>query len=294
MKRKQILAAGLLSALLAVGTVGMALADTPEITVNGEKVEVTEKLFEENGQTMVPLRAVAEKMGYEVCWYAKEQSICVVDGGWQILMWIGKDEYFGATNEPGTTGMTAPMEFGAPPRLVNGRTCIPAAVFELLGWEYEGAGQAVNFRRIGQSEEPADEPAAGMANPFAEYNTPTELAEQMGFKVMEISELPEDITETVYIGSNFGLAQVLYCNEAGECLRLRQQKGSGDISGDYNEYPKVKSVTFGGTSCTLKGGAEGYYLALWEDQGYAFSLRSEEPASEAEFIAYIESLGIRE
>ena len=134
----------------------------------------------------------------------------------------------------------------------------------------------------------------GMPNPFTEYDNPAALAEQMGFQMMEIGALPEDITETIYIGSNFGLSQVLYLNEDGESLRLRQQEGSGDISGDYNEYPKIKTVTPGEVAYTLKGAAEGYYLALWENQGYAFSLSSEEAATEEEMMAYIESLYVRE
>ncbi len=313
MKNGKMMLTALLAAALAWETAGFALADepplagAPEITVNGETVELAdslpERLFEENGQVMVPLRAVAEKMGYTVLWNGEDQSVRVVNGSWEARLTIGEDSYTGVNNDPEMAGLALPQHYGAAPQLIEGTTYAPAQMFVLLGWENESVGQFLHFKPAAAAEkEPAaepetaeeNEPVAGMPNPFTEYDNPAALTEQMGFPMMEIGALPEDITETVYIGSNFGLAQVLYLNEDGECLRLRQEKGNGDISGDYNDYPKVKTVTPGAVTYTLKGGAEGYYLALWEDQGYAFSLSSEEAVSEVEIMAYIDSLYVRE
>ncbi len=58
------------------------LIGTPVITVNSEKVDLSQSklshyLYEINGNTMVPLRAVAEKMGYKVDWDGEKQAITI-------------------------------------------------------------------------------------------------------------------------------------------------------------------------------------------------------------------------
>lgn len=52
---------------------------TPQITVDGEKVDLSKTklshyMYTENENTLVPLRAVAEKMGYDVDWNNEEKK----------------------------------------------------------------------------------------------------------------------------------------------------------------------------------------------------------------------------
>lgn len=60
---------------------------TSQITVNGEAIDfsrssLSQYIFEENGNIMVPIRAVAEKMGFTVGWDGENQAVTVGDDDW--------------------------------------------------------------------------------------------------------------------------------------------------------------------------------------------------------------------
>ena len=59
-----------------------------------------------------------------------------------------------------------------------------------------------------------------------------------------------------------GLAQVEYCGENGMTALLRKSQGTEDNSGDFNQYPDV----------TFKGADGQFTLALWQKDGFSYSL----------------------
>ena len=67
-----ILLCSVTPAVLAADEEPMVIAPAPNaytVTINNEKVDLTNKApFEENGIVMVPLRAMAEKLGYKITW----------------------------------------------------------------------------------------------------------------------------------------------------------------------------------------------------------------------------------
>lgn len=122
----------------------------PQITVNGEAIDfskskLSQYIFETNGNTMVPLRAVAEKMGFTVGWDSENQAITVGDGEWEVLIYIGVDSYVGVSKI--AIGMTAPQSYGAAPQLFEDTTFVPAKMFELMEYKYHSVGQFVNFTK---------------------------------------------------------------------------------------------------------------------------------------------------
>lgn len=126
------------------------LIGVPQITVNGEAVDLSKTslsqyMYAENGNTMVPLRAVAEKMGYTVDWNGEKQAVTVGNDTWEVVLQIGEDNYFGVTKIKDAVGMTAPQSYGAAPQLIENTTFVPAKMFELMGYEYSTIGQFVNF-----------------------------------------------------------------------------------------------------------------------------------------------------
>lgn len=124
----------------------------PQITVNGEAIDfsnsnLSQYIFETNGNTMVPLRAVAEKMGFTVGWDGENLAVTVEDDDWEVRAYIGEDLYSGVTKIEGAVGAATPQSYGAAPQLFEDTTFVPAKMFELMGYNYHAAGQFVDFTK---------------------------------------------------------------------------------------------------------------------------------------------------
>lgn len=82
-----------------------------------------------NGIVMIPLRAVAEGLGYTVTWTAESRSIDLAKGAQFITMSLDKDEY--------AFSRRAPQSLGAAPTLVGDSTYVPLTfVEEIIGGYY--------------------------------------------------------------------------------------------------------------------------------------------------------------
>ena len=107
-----------------------------QIVVNGEIIQAPMPYVNgPDGVIMVPLRAIAEKLGYTVTWIQEERSVRI---GAATYIWIGKDYY--------VIGRAAPIEFGPAPELTNDRTFVPMTFFRqvLQGYNaYVFEGQIV-------------------------------------------------------------------------------------------------------------------------------------------------------
>jgi hypothetical protein len=90
-----------------------------DIVVNDRKIDAPAAYNDEQGTVMVPLRAVAEALGFDVKWDNKLQSVMV---GKAISLKIGEDNYLYAK--------TAPIKLGTAPALVNGTTFVPLSFFK--------------------------------------------------------------------------------------------------------------------------------------------------------------------
>jgi len=89
-----------------------------EVVVNGEKIEAPAPFWSDEGVIMVPLRAIAEALGYDVNWDPEVRGIRL---GVAINLWVGKDEY--------VVGRMAPIELGTAPVIVDDRTFVPMTFF---------------------------------------------------------------------------------------------------------------------------------------------------------------------
>lgn len=130
------------------------LVGVPQISVDGEVIDfkksgLSQTLFEENGKAMVPMRAVAEKMGFMVGWDGENRSVTVGSDTWEVRAFIGEDLYSGVTKIEGAVGMTAPQSYGAAPIISENTTYVPAEMFEMMGYGKVTVGQFVDFRKIG-------------------------------------------------------------------------------------------------------------------------------------------------
>lgn len=136
----------------------------------------------------------------------------------------------------------------------------------------------------------SDEPdIIGMPNPFTDFNTLAEAEKQTGFYIT----LPDAIGSSnnkIYRAMNDEMLEVIYVNGEDETGRIRKARGSEDISGDYNEYAETETVSVGGIDVLLKGDAGIVKLAVWTNDGYAYSVSSEAGMTADEMMALVSAV----
>ncbi len=96
-----------------------------DMVIDGGKVQ--------NGVAMVPLRTVAEALGFTVTWNAADQSVQLKNDKVQTTVRIGQDLYYHASSVEGMYGMSKPGPLGAAAYVKDGVTYVPAELFSLLG-----------------------------------------------------------------------------------------------------------------------------------------------------------------
>ena len=79
---------------------------------------------------MVPLRSVAEGLGFTVVWKGSEQSIFLDNGIVKTTLYIGQDSYFKASSK--AIGLTQNHRLGRAPVLIDSKTYVPATLFDFL------------------------------------------------------------------------------------------------------------------------------------------------------------------
>lgn len=72
------------------------------------------------------------------------------------------------------------------------------------------------------------------------------------------------------------MIEVIYQNDRnGNEIRVRKAAGSGDISGDYCEYPLKAAIITGSRTVEMKGDGTLVKVAIWENNGYTYAVTSE-------------------
>ena len=117
-----------------------------------------------------------------------------------------------------------------------------------------------------------------------------ELSEKLGFDAAELAYLPFDAQETEYCSYWGSMAQISY--RAGDAeVMFRQARGSDDISGDYNVYETVLTVEINGAEATLRGNGGEFSGAVWQKDGFSYSVFCSPAVSQSEMQRIIESAG---
>ena len=98
-----------------------------ELIVEGVPVEAPPAWTTDAGIVMIPVRAVAEALGYEVGWNGDHQSVALTDEDSIVVMNIGSTAF---TN----TSLESPVRLLAAPEIRESRTFVPLDFFrEVLG-----------------------------------------------------------------------------------------------------------------------------------------------------------------
>ena len=119
----------------------MAVSKAADIFINGEELKLTQKPVIVEGTTLVPLRAVVEKLGGKVEWVADTKTIVITSSGKKITLRIG-------SYDMNTNGKASAL--AVPARLINSTTYIPLrAVSEAMdakvGWD--GATKTITITK---------------------------------------------------------------------------------------------------------------------------------------------------
>ena len=135
----------------------------------------------------------------------------------------------------------------------------------------------------------SEESMIGMPNPYTDHGTLKEAEEDAGFKI----QIPDEIRGVKAVAfRNLGteMLEVIYYDGDAEVARVRKGTGADDISGDYNVYEIEEAVDVTGTQVTLKGSADGYALAVWNEGGYAYAVSVTKKISKDEILQIVEEI----
>ena len=135
----------------------------------------------------------------------------------------------------------------------------------------------------------SEESMIGMPNPYTDHGTLKEAEEDAGFKI----QIPDEIRGVKAVAfRNLGteMLEVIYYDGDAEVARVRKGTGAEDISGDYNVYEIEEAVDVTGTQVTLKGSADGYALAVWNEGGYAYAVSVTKKITKDEILQIVEEI----
>lgn len=235
-------------------------SDPSETDTSGYTLQVNGSDTDIDVCVMVPLRALAEQLGFTVTWSGNQ--VHVDTGAVHTDVIIGVDRYVITTSLEDMVGMSAPFSLGCPPYAANGVTYVPLSLFDAL----LGGGENVITGDTGVISIQTGS-SAQIPNPFTACATLTEAEEQAGFPL----SLPADST----ISSLSVIPGELIQADCGNGLSIRKAAGSADISGDYTAYPETEAASVGETTVTLKGSDGKVKVAVWTSDGYTYAIRSE-------------------
>lgn len=288
---KKILTAILSLALL--GTIAIpALAADPEppeiiaptsgeaLTAPGFAIEVNGSNIDARACVMVPLRSVAEKLGFTVTW--NSGTVIVTGSERYAELSIGVDQYFAAPTQEGMAGASL-FSLGCAPVLMNSVTYVPVELFDALLGCREGT-VTLEDGRVKINTEPGSEEAVQIPSPFTGHATLAEAAKAAGFELTvpeKVNGSPRQDIETM----SGKMIQVFYGDDENK-ICIRKAAGSGDISGDYNQYAQVKVEN----GVAMKGENGLFMVAIWERGGYTYAITAGTGMSAAAMTALIQSV----
>lgn len=286
-----VLACGILTSAAAVyADEPMVIAPAPtsssySVVIENNTLDLGgETVYELNKHMMVPLRTVAEKLGFKVKWDGECQGISLDNGEVNTIVYIGQDNYYMASST--AIGMSAPTALGVAPALKNGTTYVPADMFNILYCE-DVVSVKDNVITIKTDDDNNEEEIVGMPNPFVEYKTVDEAQKVLHFSAVVPSNVKGYELKNVSVMSN-EMLQLIYKNGDKE-ITYRVEKGSDDISGDYNEYKDIKTVKVGDVEIKVRKSEE-TMSTIWTNGDLTFSLYSNGNLTEKDITDIISSI----
>lgn len=116
-----------------------------------------------------------------------------------------------------------------------------------------------------------------------------ELSQMAGIDISDIDIYHTEEYDAEYMLYWGEIAQITYTSDMDSVL-YRKAAGNADISGDYNVYENVGSITVMEREVTIKGNNSEYNNAIWTDGDYSYSLYFENGVSKEQIEKVIKSI----
>lgn len=114
-----------------------------KVTVEGESIELGDKVPNHyRGKVMLPLRNIAEAMGFEVTWDAQTDTATLNNGSIESKVQVGFDSY--CYKSVNAIGMSAPFSTGCAPKLIEGTVYVPSDYFSMFA-NWAVSDSTINF-----------------------------------------------------------------------------------------------------------------------------------------------------
>lgn len=149
-----------------------------------------------------------------------------------------------------------------------------------------------NFQDRTNTKEPSleQEMITQTYNGIEECASLQELEEKVGFEIENIEDLlPFTPSKADYLSYWQELAEVQYTGE-NQTVTFRKSSGEEDNSGDYNEYAVEKQADINGTNVMLKGTESGIHLAIWNKDGFSYSLSFENAVTQEQILSIVQNI----
>lgn len=127
-------------------------------------------------------------------------------------------------------------------------------------------------------------------NPYMDFDTLEGAEKAIGFDI-EAPESFDEFTERSYCVLFGEILEIQYrdiSNISG--LSIRKSESTEDISGDFTDYEQVSEIIVCDRAITIKGCENAYYLAVWQDGDYSYSVSADNGISENELIEILEKI----
>lgn len=124
---------------------------------------------------------------------------------------------------------------------------------------------------------------------IVEMSSSSELSKDVGFTVKEIYKLPFDVKSIKYTSYWGELADITYTGSNNTAI-FRMANCDEDVSGYSDEFTSVESHFVNGYNVTIKGKDDQYILAVWQKDGYSYSVQFIESVSKQKILDTIQSI----
>lgn len=108
---------------------------------------------------------------------------------------------------------------------------------------------------------------------FTECSSFDELEQATGMPILTIDSLESNSDSISYGYFNDGLTQIDYL-KGDRLVSIRVSEGSEDNSGDYTDYSDKQIYEVEGINVEIRGENGQYHVAVWENNGYSYSIYS--------------------
>ncbi len=146
-EKVEVLSKAMQNSHIDIGKVYTALSQilVEHVEVDGRLIDLKGlKISHNQGKVMLPIRAVAEAMGFKITWDADSYTCTLNNGSITSTVQVGFDSYHYSSVE--AIGMSAPFSVGVAPRLIEGTLYVPVDYFSMFA-DSEVTNSTVSFTK---------------------------------------------------------------------------------------------------------------------------------------------------